>query len=62
MVEAEHTVLPWLSTLRQRQLSSSCSGMLPSEQVQPTPVTLHQGAAREPAAAGAEAGAWQDLF
>ena len=58
VVELEHAVLPWLSTLIQHRPSSSCSGVLPSEQAQPVPTTLQQGVAGEPpAAADAEADA-----
>lgn len=61
VVEAEHTLLPWLSTLIQQRPSSSCSGVLPSEQAQPLPTTLQQGAALEPpAVADADADADAD--
>ena len=55
---AEHTVLRWVSRAIQQRPSSSCSGVLSSEQAQPAPTTLQQGVAREPAAAAtAEANA-----
>ena len=58
VVELEQTLLPWLSTLIQHRPSSSCSGVLPSEQAQPLPTTLQQGVDGElTAAADADADA-----
>ena len=44
-------MLRWVSRAIQQRPSSSCSGLLPSEQAQPTSTTLQQVVTREPAAA-----------